>query len=372
MNVDRMLAITRRELLKFFRSPALMLLSMLFPMVQLAILGHSFGGRIRNTRLAVVDQDHGPQALHVLEMLRVIEANAKTFRVVTYEDQRQAVEDVKNGKVDGAMVIPPEFSRKLYRHTGPVLGLVVDNTDVFISGTYQGQIQLLVNALNAPVVDPRLPPEVELRTVELYPFIEYIKYLLPGSITLAVFVAVMLGGGIVYLDDKSAGLHEGYLATPVTRLELVLGFNTAGAIKATAAGIVITVVGSFLAGLTTVSDPLRLLSAVLLVALTSTAFICFTSLLMTRTNNPMMPRAMFSILNTLLFFSSGAIYPTSAFPPWLRFFSRIDPFTYAVHGFKALLLKDTGFTAVWPDLIYLLIFTVVCLAGTAALFKRTL
>jgi len=41
--------------------------------------------------------------------------------------------------------------------------------------------------------------------VELYPYIEYMKYLLPGSITLAMFVSVMIGGGMLYIDDKARG-----------------------------------------------------------------------------------------------------------------------------------------------------------------------
>ena len=36
-----------------------------------------------------------------------------------------------------------------------------------------------------------------------------------------------------------------------------------------------------------------------------------------------------------------------------------DPFTYAVHAFKSLLLKNTGFVAISYDLTFLLIFSVV-------------
>ncbi len=91
--------------------------------------------------------------------------------------------------------------------------------------------------------------------VELYPYIEYMKYLLPGSITLAMFVSVMIGGGMLYIDDKARGVHEGYLVTPITKIELVFGLNVAGAIKAVLAGIVITVIGSLLAGLGTIFIP---------------------------------------------------------------------------------------------------------------------
>jgi ABC-2 type transport system permease protein len=61
-----------------------------------------------------------------------------------------------------------------------------------------------------------------------------------------------------------------------------------------------------------------------------------------------------------------------AFPWWLRGIAKADPFTYAVHGFKALLLKQTGLSAIVPDMIYLSIFAVVTLGIATPLFKRTL
>jgi hypothetical protein len=70
--------------------------------------------------------------------------------------------------------------------------------------------------------------QTALQIVELYPYIEYMKYLLPGSITLAMFVSVMIGGGMLYIDDKARGVHEGYLVTPITKAELVFGLNAAG------------------------------------------------------------------------------------------------------------------------------------------------
>jgi ABC-2 type transport system permease protein len=95
-------------------------------------------------------------------------------------------------------------------------------------------------------------------------------------------------------------------------------------------------------------------------------------LLMVRIEDPLVPRAMFGILNTLLFFPSGSIYPIQAFPLWLRVIAKGDPFTYAVHGFKALLLKEAGLVAIWPDMLYLSIFAVVTLSIAVPLFKRTL
>ena len=65
--MNRMMAIIEREMRKFFRSPVLMLMSMMLPLVQLVILGNAFGGKIVNARVGVVDYDHGPEAVKVEE-----------------------------------------------------------------------------------------------------------------------------------------------------------------------------------------------------------------------------------------------------------------------------------------------------------------
>ena len=41
-------------------------------------------------------------------------------------------------------------------------------------------------------------------------------------------------------------------------------------------------------------------------------------LLMVRVNDPLVPRAMFGVLNVLLLYPSGAMYPTASFPKWMR------------------------------------------------------
>jgi ABC-2 type transport system permease protein len=371
--MKRMLAIVERELRKFFRSPALMLVAMVFPLVQLIVLGNAFGGKIKGARLGVVDQDRGTQAVKVREALAAVQSNARTFKPVDYDSDKQAMEDVRNGRLDGAIIIPPEYSRRVYEENHPRIALIVDNTDNFMSSTLEQTFSDLTKALNSPDVDPsRIVQQISLDTVELYPYIEYMKYLLPGSIVLAMFVSVMIGGGMLYIDDKARGVHEGYLVTPITKFELVAGLNVAGAVKAVLAGIVITVLGSLLSGLGSVFVPQNMLYILLMIVATSVAFNTMMFLMMVRVEDPLVPRATFGILNTLLFFPSGAIYPIKAFPAWLRFIASIDPFTYAVHGFKAILLKEAGFAAIRSDLLYLMVSGVVMITIATALFKRTL
>jgi ABC-2 type transport system permease protein len=370
--MNRTLAIIEREMRKFFRSPALMMVSMIFPLVQLIVLGNAFGGKIRDARMGVVDEDHGTRAIRIKEAFDSVRATARTFVTVPYDDEVKAREDVRNGKIQGAVIIPAQYSKMVYEKNHPRIALIVDNSDNFMSSTMEDSLASLTNSLNEPDISPRLLQQTALNVVELYPYIEYMKYLLPGSIALAMFVSAMIGGGMLYIDDKARGVHEGYLVTPITKAELVFGLNGAGAIKGILTGVVITMIGSLLAGVGTIFSPGTILGLLLMVVVTASAFNCMMFLMMVRVEDPLVPRATFGILNTLLFFPSGSIYPVQAFPAWLRAIAIVDPFTYAVHGFKSLLLKETGLAAVAPDILYLSLFALITLGLAVPLFKRTL
>src|SRR6202012_4253570 len=118
-----------------------------------------------------------------------------------------------------------------------------------------------------------LSPTVSLSIVEVYPYVPYIQFLLPGSITLAIFVSAMIGGGIIYIDDKARGLHEGYLVTPISKFELIMGFNLAGVFKAVISGIVLMTLGSVIAGIPDPLNAFRLAKLLVLVVVTAMALI---------------------------------------------------------------------------------------------------
>src|SRR3954464_8570988 len=166
--MNRMLAIVEREMRKFFRSPTLMLVSMIFPLVQLIVLGNAFGGKIRDAKVGLVDQDGGTQALKIREAFDSVRANMRTFVPIYYNNDKQAMEDVRNGKIQGAVIIPPQYSRRVYEENHPRIALVVDNSDNFMSSTLESELSDLTNALNQPAVEPRLLQKTALEVVELY------------------------------------------------------------------------------------------------------------------------------------------------------------------------------------------------------------
>lgn len=371
--MERVWALIERDLRRFRRSPALIVMSLLLPIVQLVVLGYAFGGQVKHLRLGVVDQDHGLPAVQLRELFNAVAANARTYETIPYGDPGAALAALRNGRINGVLTIPPHFSRRALAHDAPRVALIEDNTDNFVAATLSASLASLVSAYDRPpATDRRVDPTTTLDVVELYPYVPYIQYLLPGSIVMSIFMMVMIGGGIIFLDDKARGLHEGYLVTPITRLELILGFNISGAIKAVISGAVLMTIGSVIAGVPDPFAPGKLLKLLVVIVVASVALVSMMFMLMVRMDDPLLPRALFGVLNTVLFFPSGAVYPQQAFPGWMRAIAVADPFTYAVHALKTTLLKNTGFAAIGGDLLFLLLFSAGTMSIATLLFKREL
>jgi ABC-type multidrug transport system permease subunit len=371
--MHRTLAIIEREMRRFRRSPMLIVMSMMFPIVQLVVLGYAFGGNVKHLKVAVVDQDHGLPAVRIRELASAVASGNHTFDIIDYPDPGRALSDLRNGVVNGVLTIPPDFSRRVIGRNQPRVALIADNTDSFVSATLSATVGQMIGSYGEETqTSARLPSKATLDLVEVYPYVPYVQYLLPGSITMSIFMMVMIGGGIIFIDDKARGLHEGYLVTPIRKLELIAGFNISGTIRAVMAGAVLMVIGSLIAGVPNALDPMRLFRLLVVITITAFALISMMFLLMVRVTDPLMPRAVFGVLNTLLYFPSGAVYPQQGFPRWMQYIAVADPFTYAVHAFKSLLLKNTGFEAITFDIGYLLIFSIVSMTAATLLFKRSL
>ena len=193
----RVMAMIERDLRRYIRSPALVTLSVVMPLLQLVILGYAFGGKVKHVRLGVVDRDHGVPALQLQEMFQAVAAGPATFTPVAYADPEQAMRDLREGRISAVLEFPPEFSRLVLAGAGPRLALIEDNVDQFASGAVQAELQAVVGEFNrgrhAERAAARLPGDTTLAVVELYPYVPYIRFLLPGMITLAIFSSAMIG-----------------------------------------------------------------------------------------------------------------------------------------------------------------------------------
>jgi ABC-2 type transport system permease protein len=78
--------------------------------------------------------------------------------------------------------------------------------------------------------------------------------------------------------------------------------------------------------------------------------------------------ALSSLLPSLLL--SGMLFPIENMPWALQALSRLIPARYFVHAMRAILLKGSGLSQLWPDLLALLIFAVAILGVATARFQR--
>ena len=112
----------------------------MLPLLQLIILGNAFGGNIKNVILGVVNLDRGPQSVDVLERVRAVGANARTFLPTDYDDQGAAIADLRKGVLGGVLIIPQHYSRDLLEQHQPHLALITDNTDRSVAGAVGDQM----------------------------------------------------------------------------------------------------------------------------------------------------------------------------------------------------------------------------------------
>src|SRR5512146_1843643 len=101
--MQRTWAIIERELRRFRRSPTLIVVSLVFPVVQLVVLGYAFGGNVKHLKVGIVDQDHGVPAVRIRELCGAVAATARTFDTVAYSDQGQALADLREGRLNGIL-----------------------------------------------------------------------------------------------------------------------------------------------------------------------------------------------------------------------------------------------------------------------------
>jgi ABC-2 type transport system permease protein len=145
-----------------------------------------------------------------------------------------------------------------------------------------------------------------------------------------------------------------------------------GAIKPVLSGISLTVIGSLLAGMGVIFHPVAAVLLLLLIIATSIAFNGMLFLMTVRVEDPLVLRAIFGVLNTLLFFPQQRNLSRLRFSQVAARHCRRGSLYLAVHGLKSILHKDGGFDAIRMDLLFLFTFGFATLLIATPLFKRSL
>lgn len=371
--MTRLFAVIERDLKKFRRNPMVIMMSIMMPILYLVILGHSFQGKLQGLPLAVVNQDDGPKARELINNLRAVAAGPRTVELVFPDDPGAAVEGVRRGVYKAALIIPPTYSRDIMTTQNPEIGLFLDNTDAISAQGIQAVVAGALQATASGYVPLRdVPGVVELRGINLYKDVDYAQSLVPGVVIMAIFLGTLTTGAFNLVMDRFLGVDESYMLTPLTKMDIVGGLIISGLAITTTIAVTILIVSMVVTGIAfgVVLGHFPLLLTV--IVLTTLSLLSLTFCLLGRLNHPRIVGILSGFLNVILFFPSGAVYPTAGFPGWLKVFARFNPEAYAVHALKSVLFKGEALANVWQDILFLAAFTTFFLTVATLTFKRRL
>ncbi len=157
-------------------------------------------------------------------------------------------------------------------------------------------------------------------------------FMFPGVLCMAMWFSGMISSASLVMDRELGFMRE-LIVAPVRRSSIILGKCLGGMTIAASQGLILLA----LAGLAHVPyDPLLLLGIFglqLLIAFSVTALgvMVATTVKQAQTYNGVMQALVFPVV-----FLSGALYPVSGLPSWLRVATRLNPLTYAVDLMRRL------------------------------------
>jgi ABC-2 type transport system permease protein len=171
--------------------------------------------------------------------------------------------------------------------------------------------------------------------------VDFRTFLFPGVIAMTVlFTSIFSAISIVW--DREFGFLREMLVAPVRRGALVLGKCLGGATIATLQGIIMLA----LAGLVHVPySPILLLTLVSEMALAAFTLTAFGILLASRLQQVEAFQVVIQFFVLPMFFLSGAVFPFTRLPAWLRVLTRLDPLSYAVDPMRRAVFSHVSASA---------------------------
>lgn len=196
---------------------------------------------------------------------------------------------------------------------------------------------------------------------------DYLDFLVPGIIGMTMLFNSMFAG-LSVLWDKEFGFLKEIMVAPVKRWAIVVGRIAGGVTTGLIQGSLILIISLFLGF--KITDALGVLLALLFMFLIGIGFIGFGVAIASKMEDTHGFSLIMQFIVFPIFLLSGALFPITNLPDWIKPFSYIDPLTYGVDGLRASLIGFSQFSLIL-DLILLLIFDLAMIALGTWLFNKT-
>jgi ABC-2 type transport system permease protein len=199
-------------------------------------------------------------------------------------------------------------------------------------------------------------------------YAEAYRVYVPGLLGLTA----ALGGfmtGFTLLAEIGAGIIERSRVTPVSRVALVLGRALREVVVLVGQAAVITLLALPL-GLRV--GPAELSLALALFALLAMTTVTLSYCLTLWVGNSAALGPVLTTVSQPLMLLSGMLLPLTLAPLWMLEVARENPFYWATNGLRALFAGQLGALSVWLSLAVVLMMSVLATGWTLRLFARTI
>jgi ABC-2 type transport system permease protein len=357
-------AMASKEVLHIVRDPRTLILAFVMPLALLLLFGYGVSFDLERLPLAVADADGTPASRALVNAF----ARNGEFTLAGSLAPEEAERLFQRGQAVAALVIRPGYGRDRARGQAAEVALLVDGADASTATQVLQKAAAIARAEGLRDLPQGAVP-FEVRTWTRYnPTARSAVFMVPGLTVYLLALGAVLLTALTIAGEWERGSMEQLFASPVGRVEIILGkllpYLALGLVQL----LMVVAVGA-----TAFDVPVR--GSLLLLFVIGFAFLAgmlgqglFISVITKNQLVATQAGTLSSLLPSLLL--SGMLFPIENMPVALQAISRVIPARYFVHGLRGILLKGNGIADLWPDLVALVIFAVAILAVSTARFGR--
>ena len=375
MSLRRLLAIARKEVRQLSRDTRSLLLAFLLPVLLLILFGYAISWDVRDVRTGVLDQDKSAAGRELLDAFR---ASGYFSFTAVLDGPGEIRPLVDRGTVQAVLVIPPGFAADLGAGRTARVQAIVDgsdaNTATIVLGYARGVVASWAARRGGDGAGDggasRRPPLVAETRVWFNEELESKNMIVPGLVVVIMMIVAAMLTSLTLAREWERGTMEQLAATPVTRLEVVVGKLLPYLVIGLADVAVSTALGVWLFGVPLRGSLLLLAALSLLFLLGALGLGMFISAI-TRSQILATQAAMIATFLPA-FLLSGFMFAIAVMPPALRLVTYLVPARYFLVVTRGIFLKGVGLGVLETQALLMLAFAVAGVGLAVASFKKEL
>jgi len=374
MSLYRILMLARRVIQQLLADRRTIALILIVPLIVITVAGVLVGAQSTSINIGIVQQDQGAQMLlvgtvNLGERLVDTLGDVSDQLHVTVLDADSAQAALQRGDLDALITLPADFSAKTTETKSVVLPVEFEGSNPMAAQALQGLLTggVIRTLASLSVLGGQATvPSLEIDATYLYGGANFdaLDYIAPVFIGLFVFLFVFILTSVAFLRERSAGTLERLQATPITRIEIVLGYMIGFALFALIQSMIILVYTIFALGVHYAGSLVVVFVVELLLALMAVNLGIFFS---TFARNEFQVVQFIPLVVVTQILLSGAFWAIKAMPAWLQPFAWLMPLTYANEALRDVMIKGFDLSGIWIDVVALIAFA----AGFVVLAAQT-